>query len=115
MLNMNQILLLLLAAAVGLIILMASGLYIVHLRAECAELELNLSAARLTVKSLEQERAADRAALIQREMTVRQLAEARDQLDAQLREIYATDCEAAAWADTDMPGDVYDRLRRAVP
>jgi len=114
-LTLDQILILALAGAIVLIMGLAAALYIVRLRAERTVLELNLSAARLTVESLEYERAADKAALINRDLTVRQLAEARDQLDAQLREIYATDCEAAAWADTDMPGDVYDRLCRAVP
>jgi len=114
---LNQILdpLLRLFKIMALVLMLAAVIYIAHLRAERAELELNLSAARLTVKSLERELAADQAALARRENQRAELAAEKEALIHELSELYLNNEPCAVWAESHMPGDVYDRLRRAVP
>lgn len=107
---------------VALTLTLGTSLYIVWLkadrdalRAETTRLGTDLSAAQAQLDALTLNAVLNGAALIEREKAVEELARTVDQLDAQLREIYETDCAAAAWADTVMPDDVFSRLRQAAP
>lgn len=82
---------------------------------ENGRLVSELLTAQVRADSLARQAELDRAALLEREKTVQELSEAKGRLDAQLREIYATDCEAAAWADAPVPDSVYQRLLQALP
>jgi hypothetical protein len=86
--------------------------YIQGLKADNARLELANSSALAVNASLMGSLRASQEALIKRQEEAERLAEAHNQLLADLETIYATDEKANGWSNDPIPDSVRERLRK---
>lgn len=97
-----------------LIACLTACVYIAHtinLAAEKKQLEQELAISQATSAMLSNSLAFNISALTNREITVSQLTEDKQNLLGELDELYSLDREARTWAATIIPNNVLTRLR----
>lgn len=103
----------LIAAITGMAITIGGyNLQVKTLKADRARLEQTAAVSEKTISSLQKELKTNQTALAEREQKQAELTALTEMLGHELSELYANNEPCAAWADSDIPGPVFDRLRR---